>query len=80
MMNKTMRISYLVNEIKQSKSLEKLSDIRHELLDSYMYEVLHIKANDDEADFKLNQIDLLHDALFICVDKISTIKSEVTYD
>ena len=77
---KTMRISYLVNEINHVKSLEKLSEIRHELLDSYMYEILHMKANDDEADLKLNQIKLLHNALFICVDKISTIKDVVTYD
>lgn len=77
---KTTRISYLVNEIKQAKSLEKLSEIRHELLDCYMYEILHIKANDDEADLKLNQIRLLHNALFICVDKISSIKGEQIYD
>ena len=64
------RIKFLINSLNKCKTFDQIVDIRDELLDRYIRTVKHIYRNDDEIDYKLPDLDLIHSAIHLCTEKI----------
>lgn len=64
------RIKQLIYSLNSRKTFDQLVDIRNELLDRYIRVVKHIYRNDDEIDYKISDLDLIHNAIHLCTEKI----------
>ena len=71
------RIKFIINSLNKRKTFDQIVDIRNELLDRYIRTVKHICRNDDNVDYKLSDLDIIHNAIHLCTEKIGNMGGNI---